>query len=661
MRFSYSIIKEYLKGDLSKDKLIEYLEILGLNTSIVSREDDDLIFEIETPANRGDLLSIIGIAREIIPFDNLSLNIPPMSFEETVNEKIKIEIEDSNDCPYYSCRIIKNVKVESSPSFLKEKIEKLGFRSINNVVDISNLVMAEIGQPLHIFDLHKIKEKIVVRKGRIGEKLITIDGKERSLNPEILVISDKEKPIAIGGIMGGVNSEVCNNTKSILIESAKFNPKRIRRSSKNLGLTTESSLRFEKDIDIETVKEGMRRTTYLIAKICGGEIGKLNEEGDVKREKVEIPLSLNKVNSYLGVDIGEKFIKDLFSKLNFKIEKKKKVFHILPPCYRNDLKEEVDIIEEIAKYWKYSEIPVSIPKAEVIPTPSDVDFEKLEKAKDIMVNLGFLEVINLSLISEEIVNIIKLPSIPIINPFSRSFNYLRPSLIPGILENIKFNFFHQIEKIKIFEIGKIYYQNEKKYLEENHLSLSMFNTGNFFTLKGIIESFLEKSGINYTNSKFEDHLFGEEGKAIAFYLSDLKIASAFLLNEKLKKFFEIKEGEVYIGEIYIDKICKFLFPEKLFKQLPKFPSIQRDLSFLVPEEIIWNEIESLLISQKIPIEKIEVFDIYKGKNIPDGKISISFSLIFREKDRTLKNEEVDEWVKNIIDIIEKKFNAKLRK
>ncbi|HDD64829.1 MAG TPA: hypothetical protein ENF61_01815, partial [Firmicutes bacterium] len=376
MRYSYLLIKEYLKGEFSRKELIEYLDNLGYNPLIIE-DNEDLIFELEIPANRGDLLSIIGVCREILPMKSLSLQLPEINFEEKISEKMDVEVENYEDCPYYSCRIIKNVKVEPSPAWLKEKVEKMGFRSINNLVDISNFVTGFTGQPIHIFDLKKIKGGIVVRRGRENEEIETLDGKIRKLNSEILVISDSEKPIALAGIMGGKNSEVDDGTTSILIESAKFSPVTVRKGSKILGITTEASLRFEKETDIERVKEGLEWTTFLVKEVCGGEIGPLSSSGIyTSEEKKEIPLNINKLFQYLGKEISEDIITNLFKKISFSVRKEKNFFYVKPPVWRNDIKEDVDLIEEIAKYIGYSNIPSEFPIENLKPTPSESEYKK---------------------------------------------------------------------------------------------------------------------------------------------------------------------------------------------------------------------------------------------------------------------------------------------
>jgi len=325
MRYSYKILSEYIEGKIEAEKLIEFIDILGLNPVIIEK-NDDVIFELEIPANRGDLLSIIGIAREILPFTENKLILPETDIQEETCETKEVKIENAQDCSYYSCRIIKNIENIFSTSEFEKKIGKLGFKSSFLPVDISNFVMAETGQPIHIFDLDTLEGEINVRRGREGEKITGLDGKEYRINSEVLVIADSKKAVAIAGIIGGINSCVTEKTKNILIESALFNPVTVRRGSKNLGIVTEASSRFEKGISFETTEMGMERTAYLIKKMCGGKIGKLNYTGEKKSCEIEVKLRKEKVEKVVGAIIEEKFIETLFKKLNFNIRKDKDIF-----------------------------------------------------------------------------------------------------------------------------------------------------------------------------------------------------------------------------------------------------------------------------------------------------------------------------------------------
>jgi len=659
MKYTYKTLLNYIEGKIAKEQLLNYLNILGLNPKIIREDNEDFIFELETPANRPDLLSFIGLAREIIPFGEIYLKDFKEKVIEEITDFIPIEIENENDCPYYSCRIVKNIDNKPSPENFKKLLENIGFRSSFLVVDISNLVMCEIGQPLHIFDLDKINGKIIVRKGKKGEKITTIDGKERDVE-DVLVIADEEKPVAIAGIMGGMNTEVTFNTKNILIESAYFNPVVIRKGSKKLGLVTEASLRFEKGLSVSMAENGMERATVIIKKYCGGETGTLNFGGNKNISENKIYLKKKNVEKILGIPIEEKFINNLFNKMGLKIEEKKNNSFLLKiPEYRKDLKEEIDIIEEIAKYKKYSDFPSEMPVVNIHPFLLNSNYELVKKIKNILVNLGFREVITLSFISEEVVEKFNLGAVKIENPLSQMFSFLRNTLIFNLFEVVKYNISHQNKKIDIFEIGKIFEKKEDKYMELQTITIISLNTGTFFDFKGKIEVFFEKCGLKEINFVKNNFYLAKTENNCDIYYSGEKVGSLFIPNDELKKFYGI-DDEIYICEISMDKLLKYLNFEKRFKQLPKYPSSKRDFSFLFSEDINWKDVEREIIKLNLPIEKIEVFDLYKGKNIPTDKISISFSVVFRSAEKTLENDEIDNFEKTIIDKIEKKFNAKLR-
>lgn len=659
MKYSYKILKEYIDGEIEFEKLIEFIDILGLNPAIIEK-NGDVIFELEIPANRGDLLSLIGIAREIIPFTKNKLNLPPMDFTEEIEVTKKIKIENKNDCPYYSCRIIKNIeKIYSPPAFI-EKIKKLGFSSSFFPVDISNFVMAETGQPIHIFDLDRLNGEIIIRRAKKGEKIKCLDEKDYSLDEDVLVIADSEKPVAIAGIIGGINSCVTEKTKNILIESAVFNPVVVRRGSKKLGIVTEASLRFEKGISTDTTEMGMERTAYLIKEMCGGKAGKLNYSGKKDTKEIIIKVRQKKIEKVLGIKIEEKFIEEIFRKTDFQVKKEKNTFLIKAPSYRKDIKEDIDIIEEIARYRNYSSINEEIPSAEITPTISDKNYEKYEKIKNILVNFGFFEIITLSLISEEFVEMLNLDCIKIENPLSSNFAYLRPFLSIQMLDVFKTNISHQVKQGKFFEIGKVYFMDNDNYKEEMHLSFGLLNSGNFYHIKGVVEELLKQCGVENLTYKIETNFMSVKKGAQAILYNDTKIGEIFIPEKEILEKFEVEKEEIYIAELYIEKIVDILSFKKEFKKLHRFPFSKRDFSFILPFEINWEEVVREITSGEMPVEKVEVFDIYKGKNVPSGKISVSFSVYFRSEKRTLTAEEIEKFSKKIISIIEEKFNGELR-
>ncbi|MFN4227763.1 MAG: phenylalanine--tRNA ligase subunit beta [Candidatus Ratteibacteria bacterium] len=659
MRYTYKTIMNYIDGEIKKEDFINYLNILGLNPKIIKKDEEDIIFELEIPANRPDLLSFIGIAREIIPFCKKKLKEFKKEEIEESSDFFPIEIENENDCFYYSCRIIKNVNNKSSPEEFRKLLENINFRSSFFIVDISNFVMCEIGQPLHIFDLDKIKEKIIIRRGRKGEKIITIDGEERDVE-DVLIIADKEKPIAIAGIMGGKNTEVTYNTKNILIESAYFNPIVIRKGSKKIGLVTEASLRFEKGLSVSLAKNGLERATIMIKKYCGGEVGKQNFAGKQTISENKIHVNLGNIEKTLGIKIEKEFVKNLFNRDDFSIHELDNDNLILKiPEYRKDLKEEIDIIEEVAKYKKYSEIPSEMPVTYLKPFSLTSDYEVIKKIKNVLVNLGFWETISLSFISDKVVERFNLDAIKIENPLTKSFSYLRNSLIFNLFEILKYNISHQNKKIEIFELGKIYIKEANNYRELNSIMLISSNSNNLFDFKGKVECFFEKCGLSELRYVKNDYFLAESGSNCDIYFSDEKIGNLFIPLNELKDFYKIND-EVYICEILVNKLLKYLNFDKKFKQLPKFPSSKKDFSFLFSENINWKEVENTIKKLDLPIDKLEAFDIYKGKNIPSGKISVSFSIVFRSSEKTLEKDEIDRFEKIIIETIENKFNAILR-
>ncbi|HRR96184.1 MAG TPA: phenylalanine--tRNA ligase subunit beta [Candidatus Ratteibacteria bacterium] len=659
MRYSFKLLSEYIDGEIKFKKLLEFVDVLGLNPSIIEK-NNDIIFELEIPANRGDLFSLIGLVREVIPFTENELLLPETNFSEEIDDIKEIEIENINDCPYYSSRIIKNLENISSPSEFIEKIKKLGFKSSFLPVDISNFVMAETGQPIHIFDLDTLEGNIIIRRGKENEKITCLDGNEYKISPDILVISDSKKAVAIAGIMGGINSCVTEKTKNILIESAIFNPIVIRRGSKKLGLITEASARFEKGINVEITKFGMERTAYLIKKMCGGKVGKLNYSGKKESSEIEIKLRKERVDKIIGVEVEEKFIEEHFKKVNFDYTKQNNIFTVKIPPYRKDIKEEIDLIEEIAKYKGYSSIKEETPYTNITPTTSDETYQKYETIKDIIVKFGFNEIITLSIISDDFKNIFGEEYVRIENPLSSNFAFLRNYLFPQMLDTFKYNINHQIKHLKLFELGKVYFKENEKFKEETHISIGILNSGDYYDMKGVVEEFLRYSNIENLNYKLDKNFISEENGLQSIFYKEKKIGEIFIPKREILEKFEIEQEQIYGAEIYIEKIINEITFEKKFNYLPKFPFSKRDFSFILPFEIDWGKIEKVILLENIPIEKINVFDIYKGKNVPAGKISISFSIYFRSDEKTLTAEEIDEFSKKIISIIEEKFAGELR-
>ncbi|MCM8824978.1 MAG: phenylalanine--tRNA ligase subunit beta, partial [Candidatus Omnitrophica bacterium] len=658
MRFSIKDLQRYLEGSCSIDDVEYWLSMLGLNPQIF-KESDDVFLEIEAPANRGDLLSAIGIIRAIAPFGRVELRYPDRSIKEESTKLMYVEIESFLDCPFYAGRIIEDVIVEPSPGWLVDRVTAAGFRSVNNVVDITNLVLWELGHPLHAFDLDMLEGKIIVRRARVGEQIVTIDGNKRELSPDVLVIADAEKPVAIAGIMGGSNTEVTYKTKNLFVESAFFEPSRVRKASKLLSLSTDASTRFEKKADPSLIIPALDRCCKLIHDVCGGRVSVLTSAGKNLSVKKNLLVNLQRVESYLGCKIPIDFAVGVLKKIDFQVNVESDALVVGISEGRPDLETDVDIIEEIAKYWGYDKIPEEMPVASIAFTPSSHEFMRTDALKDLLTKMGFTEVINTGLLDEnELYFSYGLSAIEIINPLSKNYSYLRNSLIPGILNNIRDNHNRKIESVSIFEIGNVYYKNELEFIEKPVLCLGVMNKYDYYSFKGRVQAILKK--IDYSELVEKVNILNE-GTMIEFSGTHGCIARIVLPSRDFLKRYDIEHQSVFLCEIMLEKFIEAGFSQITYTPLPKFLSITRDLSLVVPDTANWKDVETFIRSIANFIESVEVFDIYRGKNVPAGSTGVSISIVFSNNEGKLSREDVDQLMKEIINGLEKKFSISVRK
>ncbi|MCM8828063.1 MAG: phenylalanine--tRNA ligase subunit beta [Candidatus Omnitrophica bacterium] len=658
MRFSVKDLKQYIKGSCSASDIQRWLSMLGLNPQTF-KEDDDIFLEIEVPANRGDLLSAIGIIRAIAPFGGIEPLYPDRSIAEESKRLMDVEIESALDCPFYSGRIIENIKVRPSPDWLVAKVSAAGFRSVNNIVDITNLVLWELGQPLHAFDLDMLEERIIVRRARSGEQIITIDGEKRELSSEVLVIADIEKPVAIAGIMGGLNTEVTEKTKTLFIESAFFDPSRVRKSSKFLGLSTDASARFEKRADPSLIIPALDRCCKLIQQECGGRISVLINAGKNLAEKKTVVVDNHRIASYLGCKIPVDFAASILKKLDFRVSVESDAMTVEINEGRTDIETDVDIIEEIAKYWGYDRIPEKMPVASIAFTPSNPEFMRLDILKDFLTRIGFTEVINTGLADENELDFsCNSSAVEIINPLSKNYSFLRNSLIPGILKNFRDNHNRKIGSASIFEIGNIYYRKDLELLENPALCLGIMNKYDYYSFKGRVDAVLQKIG--YFNL-LENVGISSEGVIIEFFDAQDFVARIVLPSSGILKKYDIEQQDVFFAEIMLAKFVKNGFSAITYTPVPKFLSITRDLSLIVPDAINWNDVENFIHRQADIVERVEIFDIYRGENIPVGSLGVAITIVFSNKEGKLTREDVDLLMKEIICGLEEKFSISIRK
>jgi len=670
---------EILKDDAPiGEKISDYF---GLN---------DTILEISLTPNKSDCLSHLGIARELAAYFRTKVKYPDTNLvenDENINDIAKVIVEDLEKCPRYTARVVKNCKISKSPEWLEKRLQNIGLRSINVAVDVTNLVLMESGQPLHAFDLDKIKNHtIVVKTALEGEKFVTLDSKERILDRDMLLICDDEKPIAIGGVMGGQNSEIDENTTNILIESAFFDPSSIRKTSKKLGLQSDSSYRFERGVDISNVPIALDRAAKLIAELTGGEVvgGKIDVYPNPKPKK-QITLRYNRVNKILGTNLKPNQIDEFLTSLMFELSNKnEEQVEVIVPYHRVDIDLEIDLIEEIARLNNYDNIENSF-NSNINFASSDVashlKVPKLRnKFRSWFVYNGFNEILTQNQIDPKSAALFTDNPIRIANPLGEELSVMRPSMIPSFLNVISKNIRNFNLNLKLFEIGKIYLNNPEarefiEGIEENEY-LTFAISGNiqpkqwgipdkkfdFFDLKGIFETLINEfniKNIKFSKLDYKNIIFSNEVLQIE---SDTEIIGIMgKINENILKIYDI-EQDIYLLTVKT-KALYFNYNDKIkYEPISPYPKVTRDLAFLVDKSIDSEQIGEVIrkFAGKYA-RNITLFDVYEGTNIPDGTKSLAYSIEFVSYEKTLTDEEIDKFIDNIIKNVESSFKAQLRK
>jgi phenylalanyl-tRNA synthetase beta chain len=637
---------------------------------------EDIVMDISVTPNRGDCLSHLGIAREISAIFKREI-IEPEVLEEipSVDGDI-IEIEESEGCPFYMGAVIDGLKISASPLWLFAKLKSVGVRCINNIVDITNYVLFEMGQPLHAFDFEKIKGgKIKVRMGRKGEKIITIDHRERAVDEEILLICDGEKPQAIAGIMGGLESEVNYDTKKIFLESAFFSPVFIRKGGKKLGISSEASYRFERGVDPLGVEKGLRRVIFLIKKLfpdCS--INGIFRKGEPPLKKISVFYPFSFSERFLGIDVKKEEVKDVMKNLGFEFKEKEDGLEILPPSWRHDVILKEDIAEEIARIKGYEKIPSIPPDFTPIILKKDKG-EKIKILKSYLNSLGFNEGIFYSFIGEDFLRKagFKGEAVKILNPLSQELNLLRPLPLYSILMGLIQNYRQRVLDAMLYEVGKGFYREGKDVREELHLSGGFYGNpveelwnkegSGFFFLKGVVEGILSVLRVKEKRIEGMESPLFEEGESARILRENEEIGILGKVHHRILKEMDVDEDlEVFLFDIYLEKILSREEEMPSYKEFSRYPPLLRDLSIVLDEKITWDEIKSAVYEKAGHLlEEISLFDIYRDEKIGMGKKSISFHLIFRSSDSTLKDELVDSLINEILLFLKEKFGAELRR
>ena len=658
------------------------LDTSSLGNNIAEALDlNDVIFEIDNKSltNRPDLWGHHGIARELSALLNIRFKplIFPSKLKIKKKHKLHIDVEDKEACRRYLGVIMDNIKVGPSPNWLAKKLESVGVKSISNIVDITNFVMLEMGQPLHAFDLRDIKDnRIIVKKAAEGEKFITLDGEERKLTKNDLLICDGERGVALAGVMGGLNSEIKDDTTTILIEAANFEPTSIRKTSVRTGLRTESSARFEKNLDTNLAKDAMMRAIELVQQLNIDSIiaSKLIDRDYSKQDKIKINLNLEFVNKKIGQVIPKKTIINILQGLGFAIKEKKEELEVEVPSYRStgDVSIPEDLIEEIARIYGYDNIKVKEPKIRLTPSLKDKIFVIEKEIRNFMsTGLAYDEVYNYSMVSEDDINKIygnKENYIGIKNAVSKNLKYLRNSLLINILNNASDNL-RYFKNFKIFEVGRVFKKehgdfkiskDSKEFLPSQDKMLAFVAVGDFSFLdfKGDLETLLNKMNIDY-NSNIAEHVLFTKGQFLEYFVQDESIGMMGEIDNKVLNNFNINT-KLFYAEFNMSRFLKYIKPLKKYKTLSKYPKRIQDISMLVSNSVRWHDIEEKINAISSLITKVELFDIYENKDNGKKERSLAFHITFHDLKKTLTSVEVDKLMKQVKEMLVTDFKVKIR-
>ncbi|MCQ9208642.1 MAG: phenylalanine--tRNA ligase subunit beta [Omnitrophica bacterium] len=689
MRISFNWLKNYVDIRTSAAVLAEKLTMAGLEVTSSTPMDHDVIMEIEVTPNRTDCLSVVGIAREAAAACGKKLKEPKIPvFRGKSQLKISIQIQEKKLCQRYLGRVIKNVQVGPSPDWLVQHLEAMGIRTVNNIVDITNFCLLEFGQPLHAFDLDKLAgPKILIRRAKEGEEIVTIDGVRRTLDKTMLVIADKLQPQAIAGVMGAKISEVSQTTTSILLESAHFAPLNIHNTSRKLGLATHSSYRFERGVDLRGVEPASSRAIELIQRLACPKskkskrvlIGKPINKGQKNPQQNKVRLRFAKVNQSLGTEISAAKTKELLSKIKFTFARKSKESIVVNiPSFRQDISREVDLIEEVARLYGYDKIPLKGPQL----TPELTDTDELSLSSDetyeiirqALSSLGLNEIMSYSLISRQALRKLEFPAekaMAITNPLSYEQEMLRPTLLVGMLNALLTNINHKNTDLKLFELSRIYLRAGETTEEFTNLSIGIAgqksgswlqkpSAYSFFDLKGIVQALLDKLGVAGFRFAEGDSPYFIPGRCACVLVEKENYGSFGEVKKEILERFDISWA-VYVAEFKLQKLLLHIRQERKFVSLARFPSIERDISLVAPQEILAEQIISLI--NKIgreQITQVKLFDQYFGEQIPKGFRGLSFSIEYRSNDRTLTAEEVGKLHQQIRQALGEKLKVQVR-
>ena len=654
---------------------VPFKDYLGIN---------DTVFELEITPNRPDCLSHIGIARELSAYYGKELKYPETEIKSEISEKtsdnVKVTIEDSNLSRRYVTRILKNVTVKESPKWLKERIEAVGLRSINNIVDVSNFILMEMNHPNHVFDLDKIEgNEIKVKSAVKGDKLVTLDEQERELEDGDIVICDSKKILALGGVMGGLDSEVTDNTKNILLEVAQFNPQNVRKTSRRLTLSSDSSYRFERGIDVEDSIKVINRLANLIQEVAGGEI--LNGYVDVypvPHENKVAELNFERLNRFVGKVIPREKVIEILRNLEIDVKDNGETLTLTAPSYRGDLELEQDYFEEVIRMYGFDNIENILPRVDINKN-STLDTTKLtDRVKTICASVGLKEVINYSFIPKDALQKLKFTGvsedklIDISNPITEDFVTMRPTLLYSLIKNAKDNMNRNVSNIRFFEVSRTFEKAEELAKEDIKVGIILAGENDktlwnpkpvhydFYDLKGIVEEIFSKLKFQSFSIKRSVQTEFHPGRSADVFVGKEYIGSFGEIHPDVLENFGLNKKTVLVAEFNIELIKKYINKPFVYQGIVKYPAVPRDLALVMNENILVGDVLKTIEKIDKKVEKVELFDIYQGIGVEPGKKSVAISILLRDDSKTLEEKEINDIIDKILAKMKKDYMAELR-
>jgi phenylalanyl-tRNA synthetase beta chain len=685
MKISYLWLQDYLDLPASPDEVRESLSSVGLVAEGMQSVGEDTVLDVEIPSNRPDCLSHIGIARELAAIYDCDLKIP-LAKNPTGSGQFSVTIEDPMLCRRYSAQAIRDVKIGDSPPWLKKRLTAVGQRPINNIVDITNYVLLEMGHPLHAFDLNKLEgPEIIVRRARAGEKLRTLDGVERALDPEKLVIADAREPVALAGVMGGESSEISAASTDLLIESAYFDPISIRRTARDLQIRTEASHRFERGADLQATVPALERCVELILKLAAGvTYTAVIDVFPAPQTTPPISLRREKLKLYAVIDVPEGFVRGTLSRLGFRVEAQNGKWVIQPPSHRIDVALEEDLIEEVVRHYGYGRIPSSLPpwngKGDYPP-----ETEQRLRLAELLRSVGYSQALNWTFMDPDMERLFGYSESPVKlkNPLSMEASQLRTHLLPNLVLAARHNQNHGQNRIRLFEIGKTFIQHAGGTVEREHVAWVAMGAEtrkywhheadpvNYFYMKGVFESLVRGAGLECAELRPALAAFLNPAQSAELYRDENCIGCLGTLHPDLQEALKLQEN-LFLGEFNLAGLSGTISktavaPEEVrtraqrtatYQPISRYPSVFRDFSFLVDRTIPFRSLMDFVSGHPAPnLKQVELIDRYQSDQLPPGKISLAIRLFFESSERTLTDEEVQAARDQIVSGLQKEFGV----